>query len=444
MKEGLPLLTDHDQYYKELDDAGFHFGPHFKLIRKVLHDRGRAMIEVIVPDGTVGPTGDAYPEGSIVDIEPGHHFHPILLDACLQVGKAAIDAPETNTASKNLYLPRRLGRVRLYRDDIPSAVLGVRRSNVFTEDMISFDIEVYDDNGERVADIFDFRTEPMEHIRDDDDVEANLYNYVWQSEAELSQVATDASVGVAESGDTTTASSDGAETQTSDSVAGKRYALFLDESGVCEEVAAKLESSGASVVRLTIGAEFSASDENRFQVTLDNEEDIRIALSSVDLLDGIVHGWSLDHNDSFELDASDIERAQQTGVLSALKIAHVLANLGTEARVYFVTRDSQSVVEGDQLTRPVSTAIHGMARVAFNENPDVRWRTIDLAAAPSPSDAQQIVDELAKNDAEPEVAYRDGNSYAQASSTDSSDRIPAPLEERGPVERFHHSVPVAD
>ncbi len=410
LKAELPLLTGHDQYYKELDDAGFHFGPHFKLIRNVYHDRGRALIEVIVPDGTVGPTGEAYPEGSVVDCEPGHHFHPILLDACLQVGKAAIDAPESNTASKNLYLPRRLGRVRLYTDDIPPRFWAYGRQRVFTEDMISFDIEVYDDDGNRVADIFDFRTEPMEHIRDDDDVESNLYNYFWQSEAEL---AGDDSLQMAESREEGNADSPIKVVEAEpaeDPIAGSTFAAFMDANGIAEAAATQLESRGASVLRLSIGNEFSAGDNGQFTVTLDAEEDIKIALSSVDQLDGVLHCWSLEHSDrlSPELSEAEMSQAQQTGVLSALKLAHVLANLGRQTRVFVVTRDAQAVCDEDKVTRPLSSAINGMVRVAFNENPDVRWRTIDLQATATDDDATQVVAELTKADSEPEVAYRNG------------------------------------
>ena len=400
LKQSLPLLTGHDQYYKELDDAGFHFGPHFKLIKNVLHDRARAMIEVIVPDATVDPMGRAYPEGQVVDCAPGHHFHPILLDACLQVGKAAIDAPETNTASKNLYLPRRLGRVRLYTTEIPPRFWAYGKQRVFTEDMISFDIEVYDDEGNRVADIFDFRTEPMEHIRDDDDVESNLYNYVWQSAAEL---ANEDEAAAEPSGEEVAAGE-----AVVDPVVGKSFAVFQDSTGVAEAVASQLESRGANVFRLSIGNEFNAVSTKEFTVTLTNEEDIKIALSSIEVLNGIVHCWSLDHSDRADLGEAEIEHAQQTGVLSALKMAHVLAGLGTQGHVYFVTRDAQSVADGDQITRPLSSAINGMARVAFNENPDMRWRTIDLQAAGSDSDAANIVAEIATADSEPEVAYRGG------------------------------------
>ncbi len=415
LKAGLPEKVDHDVYYRELDDAGFHFGPHFKLIRQVLHDRGRALIEVIVPDGTVDPTGRPYPKGAVVDCAPGHHFHPILLDACLQVGKAAIDAPESSTADKNLYLPRRIGRVRLYRDEIPARFWAYGVQRLYTDDMISFNIEVYDDDGERVADILDFRTEPMEHIRDDEDVEANLYRYVWRAEDEPS---TDASSDVSTPTDASdlpagSESPQPIEAEKDDPHLGKRYVVFLDASGVGEAIAEQLESRGASTTRLAVGREFVAEDGGRFQVTLDNEEDYRIAFSSMETIDGVIHCWSLDHSDSCDLGEAEIEHAQQTGVLSALKLSHVLAQLGTQTQVLFVTSDSQPVTENDKTTRPISSAIHGMARVAFNENPDVRWRTIDLQQRrTSPDgpyrDAECVVSELARADRESEVAYRDG------------------------------------
>ena len=73
-----------------------------------------------------------------------------------------------------------------------------------------------------------------------------------------------------------------------------------------------------------------------------------------------------------------------------------------------MTRDAQSVADDDKVSRPLSSAINGMARVAFNEVPEIRWRTIDLDSQPAEHDADQVLHEVAANDNEPEVAYRGG------------------------------------
>lgn len=430
----LPKHTGHDQYYKELDEAGFHFGPHFKLISNVHHDRGEALIEVPIPTGEV-------------NCEPGHHFHPILLDACLQVGKAAIDAPENTAANKNLYLPRRLGRVRFYRSEVPDRFWAYGKQKVFTEDMISFDIHVYDDDGNRVADILDFRTEPMEHIRDDNDVEANLYNYIWASADESDDAADDDSQQSEAPAESKSANADAQV----DPVTGQTFAVFLDSGNVGEALAANLNSRGANVLRLSIGDEFKAGENGDFTITLADstgESDLKIALSSVDQLHGIVHCLSLDHSDNPELGEAEINAAQQTGVLSALKLSHVLADLGIATKVYFVTRDAQAVTENDKTTRPLSSAIFGMARVAYNENPDVRWRTIDLDVAPADSDAANICDELVNSDSEPEVAYRrvDGTStrmlkrIQRVRATEFPRRLKNAIQPDGTVTPYHLQI----
>ncbi len=177
---------------------------------------------------------------------------------------------------------------------------------------------------------------------------------------------------------------------------------------MAEAVATELESRGATILRLTIGGEFNAAADGNFTVTLDNEEDLGIALASWDQLDGVIHCWSLEHGCHADLTETDIEFAQQTGVLTALKLSHVLARLGTSTTVYFVTRDAQAVLDGDRVSRHLSSAINGMLRVAFNENPDVRWRTIDLDPTRSDNDAAQIIGEMSLLEPEPEVAYRRG------------------------------------
>jgi thioester reductase-like protein len=391
LKESLPQRTSRDQYYKELDEAGFHFGPHFKLVQDVFHDKGRALIEVTVPTGDLAPA-------------PGHHFHPILLDACLQVGKAAIDAPEYVAAAKQLYLPRRLGRVRYYRQEAPARFWAYGIQKEFSDDSITFDIEVYDDDGERVCDILGFRTEPMEHIRDTDDVESCLYQYQWELAGELETVSEGEEDGRVAADNRPSSEAERPTERVGEISADSTYILFADAEETAAKVAAELESLGANVILATPGDQFD----------MRCEADYRRLVASGDEITGIIHCLSLDHSDDPALGEKEIEFAQQSGVLSALKLAHVLADLEKSTQVFFVTRDSQPVLKDDAVTRPVSAAINGLARVAYNENSQVRWKTIDLDAKDLANGATQIIQEVADPDNdEYEIAFRNGKRYVK-------------------------------
>ncbi len=386
LKAGLPEHTSRDQYYKELDEAGFHFGPHFKLISNVYHDKGRALIEVPVPDGDIAPA-------------EGHHFHPILLDACLQVGKAAIDAPEYLSAASNLYLPRRLGRVRFYRDEVPDRFWAYGVQTQFADDFVTFDIEVYDDQGERVCDILGFRTEPMDHIRDADDVESSLYRYQWHADDsdDADSPSADESALAATTEPSSTSVAEPA------ALADGNFLVFSNGQDVANRVSEQLTSAGASVKCVVDGDGFDIA----------NEADYLRVIGECGELTGIVHCLSLDHSADPALGgqpAVELEKAQQSGVLSALKLIHGLANLEISTRIFFVTRDTQFVLDGDQVTRPISSAINGMARVAFNEHPEIKWKMIDLDVQATETDGDLIVHEISLGDEpEHEIAYRSVN-----------------------------------
>ena len=134
------------------------------------------------------------------------------------------------------------------------AVLPVRAQTTISGRVVALD------DGHRVADILDFRTEPMEHIRDDDDVESNLYRYVWETEPQ------DADEEGAPEADSSTGGRDeqptpanAAPNEKLDHLAGATYAVFVDQSGTGEEIAQKLQAHGATVVRITAGDEFRAA-----------------------------------------------------------------------------------------------------------------------------------------------------------------------------------------
>lgn len=373
LKARLTQHITHEDYYEALDAAGYHFGPHFKLIKNVYHTVGEALIEVPLPTGEIAP-------------EPGHHFHPILLDACLQVGKAAIDAPEGSPALRELFLPRKLGRIRFYRNQVPPRFWAHGIQRVHADDHLIFDIFVYDDHGERVCDILGFKTEMMEHIRDSNDVENCLYHYQWEQSA-----GPPASEGELTSGTTV---------------------VFTDSQGETLPLVQALQARGDQVVQITAGRLFQDLGQDRYVIVPDAESDLQKVLERYENIRTVIHGWSLDHPAADAIGDNPLSEQQKFGVLSALILTHVLASRG-DISIFCLTRDAQSVVAGDRLSRPISAPLIGMTRVAFNEHPNLVFRMIDLAASQSDMDMSHVMKELEYADREHAVAYREGMRYVQ-------------------------------
>ncbi len=338
------------------------------------------------------------------------------------MGKAAIDADEDSPALRELYLPRRLGRIRLYRDTIPSRFWAYGKQILNETNFIVFDIEVYDDHGERICDILQFQTELMDHIKEADDVENCLYRYQWEladrSETPFDESSPAAQADASPSHDSASRNGKLAHRTSVPDVeiqlpADAVYAMLMDQGDFAEQLAQRIQSLGGRTVPLVAGDEFRALDDG-FVVNPENEEDLRIALDSLNRLTGVIHCWSLDHPASESVDGQELRRAQLTGVLSTLKLAHVLAARAAREPldVLVVTRDAQAVLASDRLTRPLSAPVIGMARVAYNENPAIGWRMIDLAAQPSAAEIEFTLQELTAPAVEHEVAFRNGQRYA--------------------------------
>lgn len=201
------------------------------------------------------------------------------------------------------------------------------------------------------------------------------------------------------------------------------YLLFADQSGVAENVAKGLRKRGYKAILLSKGHEYSKQGEDQFTISATSRADIasvlRETLTPGQPLHGILHCWSLDHPSAQQLSTELLTECQQTGVLSILKLAQVLAedriiaeDTGVRPpRVHIVTRGAQHVIHGDMVEGIASSPLVGIARVANNEHPQFRWTTIDLANDAAPHEVDDIVDEVLRRDGELEVAYRDGLRY---------------------------------
>ncbi len=136
---------DHESYYAGFAAAGYQFGPRFRHVNNLWRVPGEVLAEIVVPD-EIQETVDQY------------RIHPSVLDACFHVfkGMKTVDDP-----AEHFYLPAHVRRIRLYSEQ-PSGRLWAHAKVVIAEEhSISSDIWVYDQDGNRVADILGFRVDRM-------------------------------------------------------------------------------------------------------------------------------------------------------------------------------------------------------------------------------------------------------------------------------------------
>ncbi|MDA7920910.1 amino acid adenylation domain-containing protein [Verrucomicrobiales bacterium] len=157
----------HEEYYEDYEDAGYQFRPLFQHLQNVWRKDGEALAEIVAPEG-------------LRDTIPDHHFHPAVLDACFHTVKGGQVIPDGAKGSDYFYLPAAIRSIRLYTDKPPLRLWGHAKVNSNNDrEYIIADIDVYDDAGNLVAEIYGFRADRVEQ-NDNDDLEKCLYEARWE------------------------------------------------------------------------------------------------------------------------------------------------------------------------------------------------------------------------------------------------------------------------
>lgn len=399
LREGLPEHISHEVFYDDFDRAGFQFGPNFRQIQNVWRRHGEVVAEIVVPD-------------AVAQSCPEYRIHPAVLDACFHVfrGVKLVSDPR-----KNFFLPAHVRRIRLYVDQPPQR-LWVHGKLTFDdgESMVT-DIWVYDDAGNRVADILGFRVDRVEQ-KDGDANQDLFFQHDWVT-SPLDQPA---------------------EVQLSDrerldsepdEANAAAVVVLSDREAVCDSVVDQLRQQGRRVIVARRAESFAKVDETNYEIRSGSGDDLRALLVAAESGGGvsdIVHGWCLDLPIANGMTSTALAEAQTDGVLSALRLTQVISDIEftTDPRVRFLTCDTQHVVDGDGVTNLASAPLIGLVRVAINEHSQYRWTVVDLDAAAPEDQAMAVAMEILGGDSEQEVAYRDGQRWVNRLVNVQPDQLP--------------------
>ncbi len=199
--------------------------------------------------------------------------------------------------------------------------------------------------------------------------------------------------------------------------AGPRTLVLTDDCGLGVELAKRLEGLGREVSTAAVGEDFARLGVGAYVVNPERREDYERLFAALDA-DGalprkIVHLWSLtpgseDARASGEFDG----RHQARGFYSLVLLAQVLAEQDGAPRfdVEVVTNGLHEVTGGEHLC-PQKATILGACKVIPQEIPNVNCRSINVVLGDAGTGAtlklvEQLSEELAREQAEPLVAYR--------------------------------------
>ncbi|PSL51987.1 myxalamid-type polyketide synthase MxaE and MxaD [Saccharothrix carnea] len=366
--------------YRALEARGLEYGPAFQAVDQLWRGEREALAAVVAPVGVAAETGS-------------YGIHPALLDAALQVLVAAFRRDDDD---QRPHAPLAVDRVVAR----PAGVgerdrLWVHARVRSTSDTgLVGDVRLTGDDGTTVAVL-----EGVHIRRLDSDawlpaataLDRALYEVRWQRQ---------------ERGATPPANHSGG------------WLLFADDRGVGTALAERLTEDGGRALLVTAGDGYDDSDPERLVIRPDVGDEVRRAVREarerMGSLKGVVHLWTL--SDAGTPDPDDprpdvLRAAQQRGVVTVLHLVHALtegAPTDAGTRLWLLTGGVHGV---NGPPSPVSVAhapLWGLGRVAALEHPELRPTLVDLDPSPDPATARWIADELRADDAETQVAVRDG------------------------------------
>lgn len=184
------------------------------------------------------------------------------------------------------------------------------------------------------------------------------------------------------------------------------WLVFADSSGLGDELVEHLRRSPGRVRVVHPGDTFAAASEDEFTIRTDAPGDFSHLLSlcrESDPIQRIVWLWGLDPATDDILLGTDV----------VLHLAQAIEKVAPAARfrVDLVTRGAQPV--GGKPVSVESGALLGTFRVLLSEHPHLSCHATDLPAEPSAADIGQLLDELAGDCSEREVARRGASRYVQ-------------------------------
>ncbi len=329
---------DIQQHYIDCKQKGIDYGKSFQGIQQLWAKDSQALGLIELP--------------SHLDSSE-YHFHPALLDACLQILFVALPVElQTNT-----YIP--VGLDRLDLSSLPNdrvwSYLKLRRERD-RDKILTADVWLYTEEGNLIAKISGLKSQA---IKSQPAWHNWLYQQQWKSQPLLTQSS------LLDTGN---------------------WLIFTDSKGIGKQVATRLKSQQHQCYLVKRDRVF-----NNSQAFLD-------LIQQHSNVTGIIYLWSLDAT-------TDWEESK-----SYLYLIQALVKLSHHPRLYLVTRNAQPI-DNYQLTSGINNScLWGMQKAIALEYPELLCVGIDLDRISTDKDAEKIYQEICAGEVE-QVGYRNNQRY---------------------------------
>lgn len=344
--------------YTRFDEAGFAYGPAYRLLEDVVLGEGAATARIRAV--AAEPVAERAPV-----------LEPSVLDAAFQL---LLPLAFDNAAGAKL-IPVGVDRVVIHGRPEGAVLARATARPSLDAGTIRGDVVLADESGRVLAEVEGFTVRILDEAAAPQRVGTDwVYEQAWEEQSSVP-------------GDT------GLE---------GTWLLLADRTGTAERLAARLSAAGGTPVLVHAGAAgggIAPDDREALAAELDRsvpEEGLR----------GIVHLWSLDARP----DADDALRwPAHDAPLSIVHLAAELDRRGIAAPTFLVTKGAQAVAGEVSEAGLLQAPLLGIGRVLHHELMALQARLVDLDPHHPETNTDLLVDELAVVDTdEDQVAFRDG------------------------------------
>ncbi|MEN9519174.1 MAG: hypothetical protein RLZZ381_1762, partial [Cyanobacteriota bacterium] len=328
---------DIKQHYLACQQQGINYGKSFKGIKQLWAKENQALGLIELPHHL---NSEAY------------HFHPALLDACLQILFAALPRKLQGIT----YIP--VGLEQLAIQSFPGnkvwSYLELRQDN--NREQIVADVWLYNEHGELIATITGLKSQAIKFT-------PAWHNWLYQPQWKSQPLLTSTSL-----------------------INTGTWLIFADSTGIGQQLAGKLEAQQQQSHLVT--REAITNDPPAFRDLIQQHPDVT----------GVIYLWNIDTSENWQ------------ECQSYLYLVQALIQSANCPSFWFITHNAQPVNNYNyQLTPGIrNSCLWGMQKAIALEHPDLKCIGIDLGSVDNA--AENIFQELCQSGIE-QVAYRDNQRY---------------------------------
>ncbi len=161
------------------------------------------------------------------------------------------------------------------------------------------------------------------------------------------------------------------------------WLIFMDDCGLGEQMARRLEQAGHICVRVHAGIQFTCHDEKNYTLHPGKQADYRTlckALAAAQLMPhSLLHCWSVTQRDEAISGPTGFQAQQERGFYSLLFLAQAL-----EAQVYqepvqcIIVSNAMQAVTAQEVIHPEKATIQAACRIIPQEQLNITCRCVDI------------------------------------------------------------------